>query len=116
MAAHARAPRRFPHVDALRAFAAIAVLGTHAAIFAGADYPGSDVGLYAQRLEVGRGDLLRHLGLPALPPVRRRARPRAAPGRASARTPGGRLLRIVPAYWLALTVSALLLGTAGCSR
>src|SRR2546421_5712569 len=51
----ARSPRagRFPHVDALRAIAALGVLGTHAAVFAGADYPGSTVGRYSQRLAAG---------------------------------------------------------------
>ena len=50
-----------------------------------------------------RDSVLRHLGLPALPPVRRRH----APGRAAAADAGAtarrRVLRIVPAYWVALT-------------
>ncbi len=83
-------PPRFPHVDSLRAIAAIAVLGTHAAIFAGADYPGSTVGHYAQRLEVGvaiffviSGFLLYRPFVAARAAGRRAARRRATPGGAA---------------------------------
>ena len=100
---------RYPEVDALRALAAIAVLGTHAAIFAGAAYPGSEVGRYAQRLEVGltiffviSGFLLYRPFVAAR--VRRREGPRIAA------YAWRRLLRIAPAYWVALTLSALLVG------
>ena len=80
---------RFPQVDALRALAAIAVLGTHAAIFAGADYPGSEVGRYAQRLEVGLTIFFVISGFLLYRPfVRGRVRePRAAADRPP--TPGG---------------------------
>jgi peptidoglycan/LPS O-acetylase OafA/YrhL len=103
---------RFPHVDSLRAIAAIAVLGTHAAIFAGADYPGSTVGHYAQRLEVGVAIFFVISGFLLYRPF---AAARAA-GEPLPRTGAyawRRSLRIVPGYWLALTVSALVLGTAG---
>jgi peptidoglycan/LPS O-acetylase OafA/YrhL len=103
---------RFPLVDPLRAIAAIAVLGTHAAFFAGAyGKPGLE-GQLAGRLEVGvtvffviSGFLLyrpfaaAHLTGSAAP------RPRAYAIR--------RLARIVPAYWLALTVIALATRTPG---
>src|SRR2546421_327911 len=44
---------RFPLVDALRAIAALAVLGTHAAFFGGAYEGHTALGPYAQRLDVG---------------------------------------------------------------
>ena len=107
-----RPAARFPHIDSLRAIAALAVLGTHAAIFAGADYPGSAVGHYAQRLEVGVAIFFVISGFLLYRPF--------AAARAAGTSPPQtgpyawrRALRIVPAYWLALTVSALALGTAG---
>ena len=51
-----------------------------------------------------RGDLLRPLGVPALPAVRRGAPGRARPRRASLRYARRRALRILPAYWVALIV------------
>ncbi len=99
---------RYPEVDALRAFAAIAVLGTHAAIFAGADYPGSEVGRYAQRLEVGLTIFFVISGFLLYRPfVAARIAERGGPRVAA--YGWRRLLRIAPAYWVALTVSALLL-------
>ncbi|MEA2280671.1 MAG: hypothetical protein QOK21_1278 [Solirubrobacteraceae bacterium] len=103
---------RFPHVDALRAIAAIAVLGTHAAIFAGADYPGSTAGHYAQRLEVGVAIFFVISGFLLYRPFAA-ARAAGAPLPRTAAYAWRRGLRIVPGYWLALTVSALVLGTAG---
>src|SRR6476646_3316144 len=70
---------RYPLVDALRAIAAIAVLGTHAAFFAGAEAPGSLSGHFAIR-------------------------------RATGAYAWRRFLRIVPAYWAALALSAWWLG------
>jgi peptidoglycan/LPS O-acetylase OafA/YrhL len=103
---------RFPHVDSLRAIAALGVLGTHAAVFAGADYPGSLVGRYAQRLEVGVAVFFVISGFLLYRPF---AVSRAA-GEAGPRTGAyawRRLLRIVPAYWVALTVSVVVLGNWG---
>jgi peptidoglycan/LPS O-acetylase OafA/YrhL len=100
---------RFPHVDALRAIAALGVLGTHAAVFAGADYPGSAVGRYAQRLEVGVAIFFVISGVLLYRPF---AASRAA-GEPPPRTGSyawRRVLRIVPAYWLALTATAVVLG------
>src|SRR6185437_9757218 len=95
---------RFPLIDALRAMAAIAVFGTHAAFFAGAEYDGSALGHYTERLEVGvavffviSGFLLYRPFLVAR--LERVARP--ATGAYAWR----RFLRIVPAYWVALTFS-----------
>ena len=103
-----RAPR-YPEVDALRAFAAIAVLGTHAAIFAGADYPGSEVGRYAQRLEVGLTIFFVISGFLLYRPFVA-ARVRSASGPRVAAYAWRRLLRIAPAYWVALTSPPLLVG------
>jgi peptidoglycan/LPS O-acetylase OafA/YrhL len=98
---------RYPEVDALRALAAIAVLGTHAAIFAGADYPGSEVGRYAQRLEVGLTIFFVISGFLLYRPFAA-ARVDAREGPRSSAYAWRRLLRIAPAYWVALTLSALL--------
>ena len=99
---------RFPEVDALRAIAALAVLGTHAAIFAGADAPGSEVGRYAQRLEVGLTIFFVISGFLLYRPFVA-ARAAAKPGPRAAPYAWRRFLRIVPAYWVALTVSAVML-------
>jgi peptidoglycan/LPS O-acetylase OafA/YrhL len=107
-----RRATRFPHIDSLRAIAAIAVVGTHAAIFAGADRPGSTSGHYAQRLDVGVAIFFVISGFLLYRPfAAARAAGAAAP--ATGAYAWRRGLRIVPAYWLALTVSALILGTKG---
>ena len=103
--------RRFPLVDALRGLAALAVLGTHTAFFMGADGSGTTLGPYFQRLEVGvtlffviSGFLL--------------YRPFVAARHARREAPDvgvyawHRVLRIVPAYWVALTVTLLLVTSA----
>jgi peptidoglycan/LPS O-acetylase OafA/YrhL len=103
---------RFPHVDALRAIAALCVLGTHAAVFAGADYPGSAVGRYAQRLDVGVAIFFVISGFLLYRPFAV-ARVTAAPAPLTGPYAWRRCLRIVPAYWLALTVSAIVLANWG---
>ena len=103
---------RFPLVDPLRAIAAIAVLGTHAAFFAGAEYPGSLVGHFTMRLEVGVAIFFCISGFLLYRPflmARQREQAMPAVGAYAWR----RFLRIVPAYWLALTLSAWWLGTSG---
>jgi peptidoglycan/LPS O-acetylase OafA/YrhL len=103
---------RFPLVDSLRAIAALAVLGTHAAFFAGAEYPGSLVGHFTVRLEVGVAIFFCISGFLLYRPfVVARARGQAMP--AVGAYAWRRFLRIVPAYWVALTLSALWLGTHG---
>jgi peptidoglycan/LPS O-acetylase OafA/YrhL len=103
---------RFPHVDALRAIAALCVLGTHSAVFAGADYPGSAVGQYAQRLEVGVAIFFVISGFLLYRPFAV-SRAEGAPPPAAIPYAWRRALRIVPAYWLALTVSAVALANWG---
>src|ERR1700755_283684 len=97
---------RYPLIDGLRAVAAIGVLLTHSSISSGLVTAEATGFRYAQRLEVGvtiffviSGFVLYRPFLllrGALPPLGRYAWRRA--------------LRIVPAYWIALTLSALILG------
>lgn len=108
-------PDRYPLVDSLRAIAAIAVLGTHAAIFAGADQPGSTSGHFATRLEVGVTIFFCISGFLLYRPwvvARRAGTPPPAVGAYAWR----RLLRIVPAYWLALALSTWWLSKPGGLR
>src|SRR5689334_21552269 len=103
---------RFRHIDSLRAIAAIAVLGTHAAIISGADRPGSTTGHYAQRLDVGVAIFFVISGFLLYRPFAAARAAGTQPPQTGAHA-WRRTLRIVPAYWLALTVSALILGTSG---
>ena len=102
---------RFPHLDGLRALAALAVCAVHVSAFAGITARDA-AGAYTARLDVGvtvffvlSGFLLyRPFAADALagrPPVRIRDYARR------------RVLRIVPAYWLALTVLAAWVGLHG---
>src|SRR5437763_13055183 len=101
---------RFPLFDSLRAIAALAVVTTHAAFFSGA--LNSHIPILRQvaaRLDVGVTVfffisaflLYRPFAWAAL---REEPAPEVLP------YAWRRVLRIVPAYWLALTVSALWLG------
>ena len=99
---------RFPLFDSLRAIAALAVLGTHAGVYA------ASPGLlpYTARLEAGvavffviSGFLLYRPFVRARLLGERPPRPLAYAWR--------RALRIVPNYWVALTVTTIVLGTAG---
>lgn len=106
------APGRHSPLDGLRAVAAIAVLLTHAAIYSGLATAGGDTGRYAQRLEVGVAVFFVISGFVLYRPfvsARLDGRPLPLLGRFA----GRRALRIVPAYWLALTVSAVALGLSG---
>ncbi|HZT67422.1 MAG TPA: acyltransferase [Acidimicrobiales bacterium] len=95
-------PGRFPCFDGLRAFAALSVVGVHTAFSSGFTFR-SGWGIYTSRLEIGvsvfflisgfllyRPMAVAHLGGPAT----------LRPGQFLVR----RALRIVPAYWVALTV------------
>lgn len=103
---------RFPLVDSLRAIAALCVLLTHTAVAAGiSGNPHSALSPYAQRLDVGVAIFFLISGLLLYRPfvaARFRGRPAPAVGPYAWR----RFLRIAPAYWLALTVTALWVGTS----
>jgi peptidoglycan/LPS O-acetylase OafA/YrhL len=97
---------RHPSIDGLRAAAAIGVLLTHSAISSGLVATGATGFRYAQRLEVGVTIFFVISGFVLYRPfvLARSELPRL----------GGyawrRALRIVPAYWIALTVAAVVLG------
>lgn len=102
---------RFPHLDGLRALAALAVVAVHDSGFAGITAQHA-AGAYTARLDVGvtvffvlSGFLLYRPfvadALAGRPPVRLRDYARR------------RVLRIVPAYWLALTALAIWPGLPG---
>ena len=95
-------PRHFACFDGLRAIAAVSVLLLHAAWVSGFTLR-SSVGIYASRLEIGVSVFFLISGFLLYRPfavshLSRRASPNAR------RFWERRLLRIVPAYWLALTV------------
>ena len=104
--------KRFPLVDSLRAIAALCVLLTHTAVAAGiSGNPHSALSPYAQRLDVGVAIFFLISGVLLYRPfvaARFRGRPAPATGPYAWR----RFLRIAPAYWLALTVTALWVGTS----
>jgi peptidoglycan/LPS O-acetylase OafA/YrhL len=104
---------RFPLFDSLRAIAALAVLGAHAAVFAGLETSGgTTLGQYAARLDAGVAVFFVISGcLLYRPFASARLRGDAAPG--SGPYAWRRFLRIVPAYWVALTLIALFFGTNG---
>ncbi|MCW3016464.1 MAG: acyltransferase [Solirubrobacterales bacterium] len=103
---------RFPLVDSLRAIAALAILGTHAAFFAGAyGHPGLAAQL-AARLEVGVAVFFVISGFLLYRPFVAAHLTGDGVPRTGAYTVR-RLARIVPAYWLALTVIALATPIAG---
>jgi peptidoglycan/LPS O-acetylase OafA/YrhL len=96
---------RYPLVDGLRAVAAIGVLLTHSAISSGLVTTGAHGFRYAQRLEVGVTIFFCISGFVLYRPflLLRGELPRI--GNYAWR----RALRIVPAYWIALTVAAIVL-------
>src|SRR4051794_1486826 len=98
--------RRHPPIDGLQAFAAIAVLLTHSAIYSGLVGAGGDLARYAQRLEVGVAVFFVISGYVLYRPLLDGP---VAPGKYAER----RALRIVPAYWVALTISAIALSLPG---
>jgi len=99
---------RFPLVDALRAFAAIAVVGTHTAFFAGAYGQGTDLGLWLARLDAGVAVFFVISGFLLYRPfVKAHLDDRPVP--ATGVYAWRRFLRITPAYWVALTGAVLLL-------
>jgi peptidoglycan/LPS O-acetylase OafA/YrhL len=104
---------RFPLMDSLRAIAALAVLATHAAVFAGLETAGgTTMGQYAARLDAGVAVFFVISGCLLYRPFVR-TRLAGAPAPATGPYAWRRFLRIVPAYWLALTLITLLWGTPG---
>jgi peptidoglycan/LPS O-acetylase OafA/YrhL len=105
---------RFPLLDSMRALAAISVLCSHAAFSAGAVGPGASpvVRHLAARLDVGVALFFLISGFLLYRPfVAARLDDERPPSwRAYA---WRRFLRIVPAYWLALTVVAIVLDVPG---
>ena len=102
---------RFPGFDALRALAALAIVLVHAAIFAGV-FTGAPYRALVAHLDIGVALFFLLTGFLLYRPflaARRLGAPRTA-GREYARR---RILRIVPAYWLALTVLAIVPGIYG---
>jgi peptidoglycan/LPS O-acetylase OafA/YrhL len=100
---------RFPLVDSLRAIAALSILVLHAAIIGGAVRPGADLSTVVARLDIGVPIFFVISGFLLYRPfVAARVAERPPPAvRAYA---WRRFLRIVPGYWVALTVIALVLG------
>jgi peptidoglycan/LPS O-acetylase OafA/YrhL len=97
---------RFPLMDSLRAIAALLVLVGHAGLLAGALGPGSDVKEFAARLDVGVAVFFLISGFLLYRPFVR-ARLTGRPGPSTGAYAWRRVLRIVPAYWVALTVVAI---------
>jgi peptidoglycan/LPS O-acetylase OafA/YrhL len=103
---------RFPLFDSLRAFAALSVLAFHAAFPAGALTSDSVLRPYLARLDVGVSVFFLVSGFLLYRPfVRARLEGRPLPhvGAYAWR----RFLRIVPAYWVALTIVAIWFGLGG---
>ena len=103
-----RAPR-FPLLDSVRAIAALSVLAYHVAFASRATWNAGPLASLAARLDVGVAIFFLLSGFLLYRPfVRARLLDLREP---SARAYGWRrALRIVPAYWVALTVTALWLG------
>jgi len=99
--------RVFPLVDSLRAIAVLAIVALHAGIYAGALADTAMTRPYAYRLEAGVWAFFLVSGLVLYRPwVAARLAGEALPSaRAFARR---RVLRIVPAYWLALVLTGLI--------
>ena len=94
---------RFPLVDSLRAIAALAVVGAHAALFAGLYTSDSALRPYALQLPSGVSVFFVISGFLLYRPFVR-ARLAGEPRPSSGAYAWRRFLRIAPAYWAALTV------------
>jgi peptidoglycan/LPS O-acetylase OafA/YrhL len=103
-----RRPPRFPSFDGLRAIAAGTVLGVHVAFVSGLTLRDASVGIYTSRLEIGVAVFFLISGFLLY-------RPFVVAHLAGERDPVTRsfwirrLLRIVPAYWVALFVTTTIL-------
>lgn len=101
---------RFPLMDSLRAIAALSVVAIHVALPSGRLNPGVAGIQYVGRLDVGVAVFFLISGFLLYRPFVR-ARVLGEPQPSTLAYLWRRALRIVPAYWLALTISALALGT-----
>jgi peptidoglycan/LPS O-acetylase OafA/YrhL len=97
---------RFPLMDSLRAIAALAVLGSHAALFAGLYTSDSVLAPYAIQLTTGVSVFFVISGFLLYRPFVR-ARLAGEPAPDTGAYAWRRFLRIVPAYWVALTAIAI---------
>ena len=105
--------RGFPALDGLRAIAALSVFFFHAVgFYARGSTQGNAIGPYVARLDVGVSIFFVLSGFLLYRPF---AKARREGGRRPALIPYAwrRTLRIVPAYWVALTVATLVLGLPG---
>ena len=103
---------RFPLFDSLRAIAALAVLGTHAGVSTALYSGHSTLGQFVSRLDVGVAVFFLISGFLLYRPfVRSHVRDEPAP--ATGPYAWRRFLRIVPAYWVALTVTTIWLQIDG---
>ena len=103
-----RRPPRFPGFDGLRAIAAGTVVGVHVSFVSGLTLRNNSVGIYTARLEIGVAVFFLISGFLLY-------RPFTVAHLAGERAPATRafwirrLLRIVPAYWVALFVTTTIL-------
>jgi peptidoglycan/LPS O-acetylase OafA/YrhL len=104
---------RFPLLDATRAIAALSIVAYHVAFFARATEHGVS-GALLSRLGVGVTIFFVISGFVLYRPMVR-ARWDGEPPRPLRDYASRRALRIVPAYWLALTVLAIYPGCSACS-
>ena len=107
----ATVPLRFPLLDAMRAIAALSVVAYHVAFFSRATEHGW-TGALLSRLNVGVTIFFLISGFVLYRPMVR-ARWDGEPTRPLGVYAGRRALRILPAYWLALTVLAVYPGLTG---
>lgn len=103
---------RFPLFDSLRAIAAIAVLGTHAGVSTALYSGHSTLGQYVSRLDVGVAVFFLISGFLLYRPFVI-AHVSDDPPPATLRYAWRRFLRIVPAYWVALTLTTIWLQIDG---
>ncbi len=109
---NARAPR-FPLFDSLRGIAVLAVIAVHAiGIYAGGAAPSSVALPYLERLDVAATVFFLVSGFLLYRPFAAAHLAGTAPPRTAAYA-WRRVLRIVPGYWVALTVTALVLNLPG---
>ncbi len=101
------APRHFPHFDSLRAIAALAVLAYHIRFFS---IPPSWLNAYVARLDVGVTIFFVISGFLLYRPFAR-ARLHRTPRPSTGPYAWRRALRIIPAFWVALLIVGVWIGT-----